>query len=102
VIVPHGLSANPVEALRELAQGEVELEQLRRDHVRRARGEGISWEQIGEALGMSRQAAWEYFTREARGRIAANAAANTELDEDSAVTLAVSEVKRVRRHRSKR
>lgn len=31
--------------------------------MRSARQAGASWEQIGEALGMSRQSAWEYLTR---------------------------------------
>lgn len=29
--------------------------------MQRAREEGASWEQIGEALGMSRQGAWEWY-----------------------------------------
>jgi hypothetical protein len=32
--------------------------------VRRARGRGITWTRIGEALGMTRQSAWERFSGE--------------------------------------
>lgn len=33
------------------------------DWVRLARGRGLSWTEIGQALGVSRQAAWERFSR---------------------------------------
>lgn len=32
------------------------------EHVRRARSQAISWARIGEALGTTRQAAWERFS----------------------------------------
>jgi len=34
------------------------------DCVRQARGRGITWTRIGEALGMTRQSAWERFSGE--------------------------------------
>jgi len=34
------------------------------DHVAGLRGRGISWTRIGEALGVSKQAAWERFSGE--------------------------------------
>jgi len=34
------------------------------DHVAVLRGRGISWTRIGEALGVSKQAAWERFSGE--------------------------------------
>lgn len=34
------------------------------DHVEVLRGRGISWTRIGEALGVSKQAAWERFSGE--------------------------------------
>jgi hypothetical protein len=37
------------------------LEKLRADGVAAARAQGASWEQIGKALGVSRQAAWNRF-----------------------------------------
>jgi ClpX C4-type zinc finger len=35
-----------------------------RDHASVLRGRGISWSRIGEALGVSKQAAWERFSGE--------------------------------------
>ena len=101
VIVSSALPADPVEALRELARGEVELDRLRRDRVRLARESGASWEQIGAALGMSRQSAWEYFTRDVSDGISANAGGNVALGEDEATELAVAEVRAVRRRRAR-
>lgn len=99
VITTDSLPTDPLAALLELAQGEVELDRLRRAQVRAARESGASWEQIGGALGMTKQAAWEYFTREARVAIERDAAANQELGEDEALDLAVEEVRAVRRRR---
>ena len=48
---------------------------------------------------MSKQAAWEYFTRETRTALERNVAGNDELAEDEAMQIAVSEVKAVRRRR---
>lgn len=33
-----------------------------RRHVRALRARGVSWARIGEALGMTRQSAWERFS----------------------------------------
>jgi hypothetical protein len=102
VIVTDGLPADPLDALRALARTEAELDELRRKQVAAARGAGATWEQVGEALGMSRQSAWEYYAARARGEIAANAAANTDLSEDDAMDLAVEETRAVRRRRRAR
>lgn len=102
MIATDELPANPLDALRELTRREGILDELRRERVMAARAAGASWEQVGEALGMSRQSAWEYFSAETRERLAANAAANEDLSEDDAMALAVSEVKAVRRRRRSR
>jgi hypothetical protein len=99
VIALNHLPADPVEALRELTRGEEELERVRRDRVRAARDAGVSWDRIGAALGMSRQAAWEYYNRDLRERLRRNVEANTELSESEAMDLAVSEAQAVRRRR---
>jgi hypothetical protein len=38
------------------------VDKLQRDLVRRAREAGRSWTEIGEALGVSRQSAWQRFS----------------------------------------
>jgi hypothetical protein len=98
VIDVESLPADPLEALRELSRVDVELEALRRERVAAARRQGATWDQIGESLGMSRQSAWEYYTREAR-RVLDESAGGSDLDEDEAMRLATEEVSRVRRRR---
>jgi hypothetical protein len=58
-----------------------------------------SWAAVGEALGVGRQSAWQYFTRRASSELAANVAENTDLTEDEAIDPAVEEVPAVRRSR---
>ncbi|MDE0215597.1 MAG: hypothetical protein OXN79_03340 [bacterium] len=99
VIAADELSADPLEALRELALSEPELERLRRDKVLEARAAGATWEQVGKALGVSRQSAWEYFTARVREDLAANVKANAVLSQDDAMQMAVDEVRSVRRRR---
>lgn len=99
VIATNELPADPLDALRVLTRTEVELDELRRQQVAAARAAGATWEQVGDALGVSRQSAWEYYTGRTRGELAANAASNTELSEDEAMDLAVEEVRAVRRRR---
>jgi hypothetical protein len=98
VIHDESLPTDPLEALKELSRADVELEALRRERVAAARRQGATWDQIGESLGMSRQSAWEYYTREAR-RVLDETAAGSELDEDEAMRIATDEVSRVRRRR---
>ena len=94
------LPSDPLEALRELTRTETELGKLRRQFVADARMAGVSWDQIGESLGMTRQSAWEYFSRPARESMAARAATSS-LDEDEAMRLAVEETREVRRRRAR-
>lgn len=98
VIDPESLPTDPLDALRELSRADVELEALRRERVEAARRQGATWDQIGESLGMSRQSAWEYYTRETR-RVLDQSAAGSDLDEDVAMRVATEEVTRVRRRR---
>ncbi|HSF85962.1 MAG TPA: hypothetical protein VLG28_09970 [Acidimicrobiia bacterium] len=92
------LPTDPLEALKEISRADVELEELRRERVEAARRQGATWDQIGESLGMSRQSAWEYYTREAR-RVLDENTAGSDLDEDEAMRVATEEVTRVRRRR---
>ena len=98
VIDVESLPADPLEALQELSRVDVELEALRRERVEAARREGATWDQIGESLGMSRQSAWEYYTRETR-RVLDESAAGSDLGEDEGMEAATEEVSRVRRRR---
>jgi hypothetical protein len=52
----------PLERLRESAGLARAVDKLQRELVRDARGAGSTWTEIGEALGVSRQAAWERFS----------------------------------------
>ena len=99
VIAAEALPADPLEALRELARSDPKLERLRRDKVLAARAAGATWEQVGNALGVSRQSAWEYFTARIREELADNVKADAELSEDEAMHVAVDEVRSVRSRR---
>jgi len=102
VIDVDSLPADPLEALRELSRVGLELEELRRGRVADARREGATWDEIGESLGMSRQAAWEYYTRDVRRILEGTAAANDELTEEEALRMATEEVHEIRRRRRRR
>ena len=52
----------PLEGLCESAGLARAVGKLQRDLVRRARDGGRTWTEIGEALGVSRQAAWERYS----------------------------------------
>lgn len=54
--------AVPLEGLCESAGLARAVDKLQRHLVGRARDEGRTWTEIGEALGVSRQAAWERFS----------------------------------------
>jgi cyanate lyase len=99
LISADALPAEPLDALRKVSQSELELDELRWTLIAAARDAGASWADIGEALAISRQSAWEYFTRRASAKIAKNVAANADLSEGEALDLAVEEVREVRRSR---
>lgn len=101
VVISEALPADPLDALRALADGEAELGRLRRDQVAAARSSGASWQQVGEALGISRQSAWESFAKDVSDMLAANVEKN-EMDEADAMQLAVDEVKASRQDRRSR
>ena len=99
VIDVDSLPAEPLQALRELSRAGTELEALLRERVGEARHQGATWGEIGESLGMSRQAAWEYYTRDARRVIDRSVAKGEELSEEEAIRLATEEVAEIRRRR---
>ena len=62
----HGATLSPAESLEMLALSEVVIRKAgygRQAMVRSARAAGLSWTQIGAALGTSKQAAWEAHQR---------------------------------------
>jgi hypothetical protein len=97
IVAVDSLPQDPLEALRVLTESEHELDRIRRRQVIAARAAGASWQQIGDALGVTRQSAWESFTAETRAALASNVDANSTLGEDDAVDLAAHEVRAVRR-----
>jgi ClpX C4-type zinc finger len=50
--------------LPRIAAASAQVEQQLTAWVRQARGRGLTWTRIGEALGMTRQSAWERFSGE--------------------------------------
>ncbi len=89
----------PLEALRQVARSEAELDEFRWQQIAAARDDGASWTEIGEALGVSRQDAREHFARRVRDQLAANVDAS-DLTEDEALELAIEDVRAERRHRA--
>ncbi|MBM4256152.1 MAG: hypothetical protein FJ147_09670 [Deltaproteobacteria bacterium] len=53
-----------LDTLRPAAVALDNVESTLRQHVTQLRGRGVTWIRIGEALGVSRQAAWERFSGE--------------------------------------
>lgn len=100
IVAAEHLPPDPLSALLVLTESEHELERIRREQVIAARAAGASWQQIGDALGVARQSAWESFTAQTRAALSANVDANDTLAEDDAVDLAVDEVRAVRRRRT--
>lgn len=81
--------------LRSIAREDRRLDKRRIAAVAQARAHGESWASIAEALGMTKQAAWEYFTDRLRVELSRQPKAG--LSESEALRLAVGESKRSRR-----
>jgi hypothetical protein len=58
--------AHPIEALRECCRAKTALEKAMRQTVGKAREASHSWAEIGEALGVTKQTAWQRFSGESR------------------------------------
>jgi len=56
--------AELLDHLPRVAAASAQVEQQLTGWVRQARGRGLTWTRIGEALGMTRQSAWERFSGE--------------------------------------
>jgi hypothetical protein len=91
-------TADPLGALAALQEREQELAETRRLLVARARRQGRSWSEIGAALGVSKQAAWQLFNDEVTA-ILNRVAERAGLSEEQAMQLARQELAAVRRQR---
>jgi hypothetical protein len=58
--------AHPIEALRECRRASTALEKAMWQTVSKARDASHSWTEIGEALGVTKQTAWQRFSGEMR------------------------------------
>ncbi len=55
-------NSDPLKLLSGLGEGSRSLERWQRKAVVAARAQGLTWDAIGSACGISRQAAWERFS----------------------------------------
>ncbi len=55
---------HPLDGIRQARGVERALDKVLHDQVRLARDAGCSWTEVGEALGTTKQAAWERFSGE--------------------------------------
>jgi hypothetical protein len=90
---------DPIAVIRRLTESERELESLRFDAVKRARGAGRSWEDIAAALGVSRQSAWQYYAPRILKEFSQEENTQPGISSESAMDIAVSEAREVRRRR---
>jgi hypothetical protein len=62
LVIDGDWEADPLKLLGGLGAGTRSLERWQRKAVDAARAQGMTWEAIGKASGISRQAAWERFS----------------------------------------
>ena len=59
-------SSDPIDQLRGLRAADRQLDVWQRQTITRAREQGSSWSQIGDALGVTKQAAWALYNEGVR------------------------------------
>jgi hypothetical protein len=59
--------SDPLTLLSGLRQGAQSLDQWQHKAAKAARNRGLSWDEIGAACGVSRQAAWQRFSTDRGG-----------------------------------
>ena len=59
-------SSDPLDQLRGLSAADRQLDVWQRQTITRARERGASWAEIGEALGVTKQAAWALYNKDVR------------------------------------
>lgn len=88
-------SDDPLDHLRGLRSAERQLDVWQREAIARARTRGDSWADIGDALGVTKQAAWELYSRDVREMLA-TARRRSGLGDDEAQRLADHEREQLR------
>lgn len=63
-------STEPLGQLRGLRAVDRQLDVWQREAIARARQQGASWSEIGEALGVTKQAAWQLYNDDVREMLA--------------------------------
>ena len=91
-------TVEPLDALRAVRERERELEGERRRLIAAARAAGRSWTEIGAALGVSKQAAWQLYSADISTMLD-DVAERAGLTEDEAMAAARQELSAVRRRR---
>lgn len=80
-------SDDPLGQLRGLRAATRQLDAWQREGIARARECGASWADIGDALGVSKQAAWSSYNQDVRDALSA-ARGRSDLDDEDAQQLA--------------
>jgi hypothetical protein len=94
-------AADALDALREIEFGMRSLEVKRVRLIGAAQQLGASWDDIGSALGISRQAAWEKYRDQARELLAVTAD-RAQVPEEAILQSAAEVLKEVRARRRRR
>lgn len=89
-------SDDPLDQVRGLRAANVQLDVWQREAITRARDQGASWSEIGEALGVTKQAAWSSYNQDVRAALG-DARARSDISDEDAQQLADDE--RTARHR---
>jgi len=83
-------SSDPIEQLRGLRAADRQLDAWQRQTITWARQQGSSWTQIGDALGVTKQAAWALYNEDVRDALDA-VRQRSELTDEQAQRLAEEE-----------
>ena len=76
-------SDDPLAQLRGLRAATQQLDAWQREAIARAREGGASWSDIGDALGVTKQAAWASYNQDVRETLAAARRSSGLSDEDA-------------------
>jgi hypothetical protein len=83
----HAEEPDPLAILRLGAQFQAYFSTVERQALQAARADGMTWAQLGEALGTSRQAVWQRATTWDAGRRTGGASSRRYSDEETHATL---------------